>query len=288
MAITTTRPPRRPGRGPAPAPGDVLGDDEHILNLEPAPVAGPAPEPVPRRVRHLIVLPGGGGGAGDAHPGDAHPGRDARAVPAPASRQEPRRRDRPARRRWRRRKAAARASEAAQSLPLSHVRTSEPVPAAPSGAGPGAQVSMSAVGGAQAQLAVETLPVEVPAPSFKLRLKVISRSVTASRTPGMPFVVLASILISVAVLGMVVLHVMVDQYSFRVDSLQTKVNTLQASLGQLSYQVSVAEAPQRVAAAAGQLGMTPATQIRVITGPGPGTRAASTASSVTGTVKAGH
>lgn len=292
MSVTTTRPPRRPGTRPAPSlrgvqGRGVLGDDDHILNLEvapeatQAPEAAPAPEAVPRRVRHLIVLPGGGGTGG---PSGGQPPQ-----PVPEVREDPRRADRP-RRHWLRRKPA---DQPAETLPLSHVRIPAAVPAAPAEPGPSTQVSMSTGGGAQAQLAVEALPLEVTAaPSFKLRLKVISRSVTASRTPGMPFIVLASILISVAVLGMVVLHVMVDQYSFRVDSLQAKVNTLHASLGQLSYQVSVAEAPQRVAAAAGQLGLTPATQIQVVTGPGPhpGSVTASgvTASGVTGTVKARH
>ena len=122
----------------------------------------------------------------------------------------------------------------------------------------------------QGQLAVEALPLEASPSPFKVKLRVISQAVSASRQPGLPFVVLASTLISLAILGLVILHVMVDQYSFKVDALQTKVNTQQSALGQLRYQVSVSEAPQRVAAAAAQLGLGPASVVKVVGAPGSG------------------
>jgi len=87
----------------------------------------------------------------------------------------------------------------------------------------------------------------------------------------MPFTFLASVLVSVAVLGLVVLHVMVDQASFRMDSLDSKVAAQQAQVRQLRYAVSVQEAPARVAAAAAQLGLVPAGQVQTVVGPGAST-----------------
>ena len=77
---------------------------------------------------------------------------------------------------------------------------------------------------------------------------------------------LASVLVSVAVLGLVVLHVMVDQASFRVDSLDSRAAAQQAQVRQLRYAVSVQEAPARVAAAAAQQGLVPAGEVQAVVG----------------------
>jgi hypothetical protein len=184
---------------------------------------------VPRRVKHLIVLPGGADpdldpGAGAQEPLDA-----VDEAPAPGG---------------------AHASSIARGGP-------SPV-----------QVRNHTASAVAAQ-AAEAVPDSVVAPSsFKLRLTVIARSVSASRAPGMPFIVLACVLVSAAVLGLVVLRVMVDQASFQVDSLDARVAAQQAQVGQLRYAVSVQEAPDHLAAAAAQLGLVPAGAVQAIIGPG--------------------
>jgi outer membrane murein-binding lipoprotein Lpp len=110
--------------------------------------------------------------------------------------------------------------------------------------------------------------------SLRVRLKVISRTVTSPKAPGMPFIVFASILVSLAVLGLVVLRVMVDQASFRVDDLNAKVTQQQSQLTQLDYQVSVADAPDAVASRAAALGLVPATKIQPLPTPGAPAQAA--------------
>jgi hypothetical protein len=113
------------------------------------------------------------------------------------------------------------------------------------------------------------LPLEVaPATTFRVKLRVISRSVTQSRAPGMPFIIFASVLVTLAVLGLVVLRVMVDQASFRVDDLQTRMAQQQANLTELRYQDSLQEAPGRISTLAGQLGLVPAGTPQILAGPG--------------------
>jgi len=77
----------------------------------------------------------------------------------------------------------------------------------------------------------------------KLKLRVISRSVTSTKAPGMPFIIFASVLVGAAIFALVVLHVMVDQSSFRMDTLESQVTRQQAQLRELRYAVSVQEAP---------------------------------------------
>ena len=183
----------------------------------------------PRRVKHLIVLPGGAepedGGAEEAPAGEPSP-----QLPEP------------------RRQARS------------------------SGAAPGGAASVAA-----AQM-TDAIPLEVsPAQSLRLKLRVISRSVTSTRAPGMPFIVFASVLVGAAIFALVVLHVMVDQASFRMDTLESQVTAQQAQLRQLRYAVSVQEAPGRVATLASQAGLVPATQIQTLVGPGPGGQTAPTA-----------
>src|SRR3989440_214592 len=104
----------------------------------------------PRRVKHLIVLPGG------ADPEDGEAGADPQAPAGEPSPQlpEPRRQARS------------------------------------SGAAPGGAASVAA-----AQM-TDAIPLEVsPAQSLKLKLRVISRSVTSTKAPGMPFIVFASVLV---------------------------------------------------------------------------------------------
>jgi hypothetical protein len=98
----------------------------------------------------------------------------------------------------------------------------------------------------------------------------------------MPFIVLASALVSMAILTLVVLHVMVDQSSFRMDTLESQVTKQEAQLRQLRYAVSVQEAPGRIASLASQAGLGPASRLQTLVGPGAGGGA------VTSSVSAGQ
>ena len=128
-------------------------------------------------------------------------------------------------------------------------------------------------GGASAVAAqmADAIPFEAsPSQSLRLKLRVISRSVTSTRAPGMPFIVFASVLVGVAIFALVVLHVMVDQASFRMDTLEGQVTKQQAQLRELRYAVSVQEAPGHVAGLAAQAGLVPASTMQTLVGPAPG------------------
>jgi hypothetical protein len=198
----------------------------------------------PRRVKHLIVLPGG------AEPEEGEAGGEPEAPAGDPSPPPPDRRR--------------------------HARSS--------GAAPGGVASAAA-----AQMS-DAIPLEVsPAQSLRLKLRVISRSVTSTRAPGMPFIVFASVLVGAAIFALVVLHVMVDQASFRMDTLESQVTAQQAQLRELRYAVSVQEAPGRVAALASQAGLVPATQIQTLVGPGPGAQTVRTAATTpTATTTSSH
>jgi hypothetical protein len=84
----------------------------------------------------------------------------------------------------------------------------------------------------------------------------------------MPFILFASVLVGAAIFALVVLHVMVDQASFRMDTLESQVTRQQAQVRELRYAVSVQEAPGRVANLASQAGLVPATQVQTLFGPG--------------------
>lgn len=144
------------------------------------------------------------------------------------------------------------------------------------------------VGSAALQPAAVTAPLEAPAhPGLRLRLRVISRTVTAPKAPTMPFIIFASVLVSLAVLGLVVLRVMVDQASFHVDDLSTRVAQQQSSLTQLNYNVSVADAPGAIASRAAALGMVPATRIQPLPTPSAPAPAGGSTGSAAGSTSGG-
>jgi len=131
----------------------------------------------------------------------------------------------------------------------------------------------------------DAIPLEAPpAQSLRLKLRVISRSVTSTKAPGMPFIVFASVLVGAAIFTLVVLHVMVDQASFRMDTLESQVTRQQAQLRELRYAVSVQEAPGRVASLASQGGLVPASTMQTLVGPALGQ--GQTAASATATASA--
>jgi hypothetical protein len=86
----------------------------------------------------------------------------------------------------------------------------------------------------------------------------------------MPFIIFASVLVGAAIFALVVLHVMVDQASFRMDTLESQVTKQQAQLRELRYAVSVQEAPGHVAGLAAQAGLVPASTMQTLVGPAPG------------------
>jgi cell division protein FtsL len=179
----------------------------------------------PRRVKHLIVLPGGAAPEGDASGADREADGEADGVAAAHGQM------------W--------------------------------------SSGISQGGGASAVAAqmADAIPLEAsPAQSLRLKLRVISRSVTSTKAPGMPFIIFASVLVGAAIFALVVLHVMVDQSSFRMDTLESQVTRQQAQLRELRYAVSVQEAPGRVANLAAQTGLVPATNMQTLVGPalGPG------------------
>jgi hypothetical protein len=123
------------------------------------------------------------------------------------------------------------------------------------------------------------IPFEAsPAQSLRLKLRVISRSVTSTKAPGMPFIVFASVLVGAAIFALVVLHVMVDQASFRMDTLESQVTRQQAQLRELRYAVSVQEGPGHVAGLASQAGLVPASTMQTLVGSGLGQGATATVS----------
>jgi hypothetical protein len=92
------------------------------------------------------------------------------------------------------------------------------------------------------------------------------------------------VLVGAAIFALVVLHVMVDQASFRMDTLESQVTKQQAQLRELRYAVSVQEAPGHVAGLAAQAGLVPASTMQTLVGPAPGQ--AQRAPSTTATVSA--
>src|SRR2546423_1569955 len=253
---------RRPGeppcghpQAPAPRPGGTRGQPTGVECHAPGSGAprssggclmspeyeGPQDEDeavAPRRVKHLIVLPGG---AAPEEREEEDPGADQEALADEAS--------------------------------------SQPGAPPPPDARRHPWSSGTSQGGAAAvaQMA-DAIPLEaVPAQSLRLKLRVISRSVTSSKAPGMPFILFASVLVGAAIFALVVLHVMVDQASFRMDTLESQVTRQQAQVRELRYAVSVQEAPGRVATLASQAGLVPATQIQTLVGPGSGGQTTPTA-----------
>ncbi|HEU5002815.1 MAG TPA: hypothetical protein VFW71_08560 [Actinomycetota bacterium] len=190
-------------------------------------------ERVPRRVRHLVVLPGGGG-LDDLFSADSEAGSESGSESGG--------------------REAVAPTEVAERRGF---RTFVPTKAV---------LEPVTAGALATQAVAEALPDAVPSShNLKFKLRVITRSVTSPKAPGLPFIVFASILVSLAVLGMVFLRVMVDQASFKVDEVGTQVTQQQAQLTQLRYAVSVQEAPDHIAQRASQLGLVPAAKVQPLT-----------------------
>ena len=97
-------------------------------------------------------------------------------------------------------------------------------------------------GGASAAVAQMSgaIPLEAaPAQSLRLKLRVISRGVTSTKAPGMPFIVFASVLVGAAIFALVVLHVMVDQASFRIVALDGPIEVARGLLAVRAYKAGL-------------------------------------------------
>ena len=197
-------------------------------------------------MRHLIVLPGGGAPEEPAGRADQDEGYEHRSREP-----SPRRGESGAD------SGADKSGWLSAGGPAAAEVTALPGPSGPTLAGFGAAQAAAA--------AVEALPLPAMEPQrLKLSLRVISRTVSAPRAPGIPFILFASALVSAAILGLVVLNVMVDQSSFRLGQLDGQVTAQQAQLRQLDYAVSVGEAPARIAALAARIGMVPAGEVKAL------------------------
>jgi cell division protein FtsL len=75
--------------------------------------------------------------------------------------------------------------------------------------------------------------------------------------------VLCSILL-VAVFGVVAAHVLLTQRQFRLDALERKAATEEATYERLRLEVAQLEAPERIVAAAQQLGMVPPANVTYV------------------------
>jgi hypothetical protein len=86
--------------------------------------------------------------------------------------------------------------------------------------------------------------------------------------PGIPFVAVASVAVGALVFGLVFLHIMLAQNSFRLADLQSKVAVEQDRHLRMRYQIAGAESPGRVADAAKSMGLVaPADRRYVVEGP---------------------
>lgn len=84
---------------------------------------------------------------------------------------------------------------------------------------------------------------------------------------GLPFVAIALFAVALFVFGLVILHILVAQGSFRLQDLQSKVREEEGRRRQMLYQVARAESPVAVADAAARLGLVVPDSQRYLLGP---------------------
>lgn len=83
----------------------------------------------------------------------------------------------------------------------------------------------------------------------------------------LPFVAIALLAVALFVFGLVILHILVAQGSFRLQDLQSKVREEEGRRRQMLYQVARAESPVAVADAAARLGLVVPDSQRYLLGP---------------------
>lgn len=94
------------------------------------------------------------------------------------------------------------------------------------------------------------------------------RSVAVAR-PGVRLAVAAGILVASFVFGLVLLHVLLAQSAFRLQSLQQEAAHEQTRLLEMRFQVATGEAPARVTEEAARIGLVvPQEQRYLLTRPG--------------------
>lgn len=128
-------------------------------------------------------------------------------------------------------------------------------------------------------MAVARHAVERRIPGARPRLKVIpggrgtSSSKKSSKAPrlkaGPGSTVIAVLAIAACVFGLVLLSIYLDQSSFRLADLQTKVVTAEAEHRGMRLKVAGSESPEKVAAAAGAIGLVAPDQQEYIEGRSP-------------------
>lgn len=81
---------------------------------------------------------------------------------------------------------------------------------------------------------------------------------------GLRFAVVATIVVAAFVFGLVLLHVLLAQSAFRLQSLQKQVTQDESRNRQMRYQVATAEAPARIAESAAAIGLVVPDQQRYL------------------------
>lgn len=95
----------------------------------------------------------------------------------------------------------------------------------------------------------------------------LSRPLSSS---GVRFVATASAVLMAFIFGLVMLHILSAQASFRLEGLHERVEREEARYRKMRYEVASAESPARIADAAKGLGMVAPAERRYIVGPGGG------------------
>lgn len=90
----------------------------------------------------------------------------------------------------------------------------------------------------------------------RARLRVVPRRTT--RPPRLPFVTLVSLLLVIGVVGLLLFNTSMQQSSFTATALEQEASLLDAEEQSLQMELDMLRDPQKVAAAAQELGMVPA------------------------------
>lgn len=89
----------------------------------------------------------------------------------------------------------------------------------------------------------------------------------ASTRPATRLVIAAGLVVSAFVFGLVVLHVLLAQSAFRLQTLQQQILEQEALVRQRLYEVASAESPVRIAEAATEIGLVVPQEQRYIVSP---------------------
>lgn len=121
----------------------------------------------------------------------------------------------------------------------------------------------------------KTAPKQTRSPKRRRSDRMVARVASAFFIPlssplsssGVRFVATASAVLMAFIFGLVMLHILSAQASFRLEGLHERVEREEARYRKMRYEVASAESPARIADAARGLGMVPPAQRRYIVGP---------------------